>query len=205
MATLSDMRTEVSRKLRDTSNEIWTTTEVDDAINQGIDALAAFYPREIVSNFATVAAGVQSYAASSFTNIYRIEQYSGTTFKGVIPHGIGGGDSGWESHGSVIYLPAGYTFTTGYVLRAYGYGAYVQLSASTQTTDLDTSGQWAVKVFAQVECISALLNDRVKFQQWQVDTNSTDVTLLALTQTYNSLRSKWNGERQRLKRMRKLD
>lgn len=205
MATLSDMRTEVSRKLRDTTNDIWTVAEIDDAINQGIDSLAAFYPREIVSNVATIAASTFSYSTASFTNIYRIEQYSGTTFKGVIPHGIGGGDSGWETHGGVLYLPAGYTFTTGYVLRAYGYGAYVQLSAATQTTDLDTSGLWAVKVFAQTECISGLLNDRLKFQQWQADTNSTDVTLLALTQTYNSLRAKWSAERQRLKRMRKLD
>lgn len=205
MATLSDLRTEVSRKLRDTTNTTWSTTEVDDAINQGIDALAAFYPREIVSDVATIAAGTRTYSVSSFTNIYRIEQWSGTTFKGIIPHGVGGGDSGWETHANVLYLPAGYTYTTGYVLRAYGYGAYTQLSASTQTTDLDTSGQWAVKVYAQIECVSALLNDRVAFAQWQVDTNSTDVSLLALTQTYNSLRSKWASERQRLKRMRKLD
>lgn len=205
MATLSDLRTHVARKLRDADNAVWSTSELDDAINQGIDALATFYPREIVSDVATVSAGVQSYAVSDFTNIYRIEQYEGTTFKGIIPSGIGGGDTGWETHAGVLWLPAGYRFTTGNVLRAFGYGSYVQLSASTQTTDLDTAGQWAVRVFAQIECIGQLLNDRVTFQQWQTDTNSTDVTLLALTQTYNSLRIKWSAERQRLRRLRKLD
>jgi len=33
MATLSDLRTQVARALRDTSNNVWVTAELDDLIN----------------------------------------------------------------------------------------------------------------------------------------------------------------------------
>ena len=205
MATLSDLRTYVARDLRDTSNATWSTTELDDRINQGIDAIGQFYPREIVSDFATVAAAVTSYSASAFTTIYRIDTYSGTTYKGSVVHGTGEGpDSGWELHAGKIWLSPTFPVATGYVLRGFGYGAYTQLAAATSTTDLDTSGIWAVRVFAQVECMAQLIADRAKFRQWQTDSNNTDVTALGLAQLYQGATQRWAREVQRLRRMRKL-
>lgn len=205
MATLSDLRTYVARDLRDTSNLTWSTAELDDRINQGIDAIGQFYPKEVVSDFATVAASVSSYSASAFTNIYRIDTYSGTTYRGSVTHGNGEGpDSGWELHAGVIWLPPTFPVATGYVMRGFGYGAYVQLSASTSTTDLDTSGTWAVRVFCQVECFAQLIADRAKFKQWQTDSNNTDVTALGLAQIYSGATSRWAREVQRLRKMRKL-
>jgi hypothetical protein len=205
VATLSDLRTYVARDLRDTSNQTWSTAELDDLINMGIDELASFYPKEIVSNFATVSAGVVSYAASSYTNIYRIDQYSGTSYMGTLAHGIGDGpDSGWELHAGVLWLPPTFTIPTGYLLRGFGYGGYVQLSASTQTTDLDTSGVWAVRVFAQVEGFSHLLADRAKFKQWQIDPQNTDVSLLQMSQLYQGALGRWAREVRRLRKVRKL-
>lgn len=205
MATLSDLRTYVARDLRDTTNSTWSTTELDDFINQGIDELATFYPKEIVSTIGTVSAGVVSYAVSSYTNIYRIDQYSGTTFMGSLAHGVGEGpDSGWELHAGVLWLPPTYPPPTGYTLRAYGYGPYVQLSASTQTTDLDTSGIWAVRVFAQVEGFAHLLADRAKFKQWQTDQQNTDVGLLQMNQLYGVAASRWARQVNRLRKIRKL-
>jgi hypothetical protein len=205
MATLSDLRTYVSRDLRDTGNTTWSTGEIDDLINQGIDELASFYPKEIVSTVGTVSAGVVSYAASSYTNIYRIDQYSGTTFMGSLAHGVGEGpDSGWELHAGVLWLPPTYPPPAGYTLRAYGYGAYTQLAASSSVTDLDTSGQWAVRIFAQVEGLFHLINDRAKFKQWQTDPQNTDVGLLALNQMYGAASSRWARQVQRLRTIRKL-
>ena len=205
MATLLDIRADVARRVRDTSYATWTTGEIDDRINQGIDALAAFYPKEIVSDFATIAAGVSSYAASSFTNIYRIDIYSGTTLQRTMPHGNGDGpNSGWELHSGKVWLPPSFPVATGYVLRAFGYGAYINLDASSSVTDLDTSGRQAVQVFAEVELLTSLIYDRAKFQQWQTDSNNTDVTALALAQLHAGAMARWNRERQRLRRMRKL-
>lgn len=205
MATLSDLRTSLARDLRDTSNATWSTAELDDRINQGIDAVGSFYPREIVSTFATVSASVISYAATSYSSIYRIEQYDGTTFMGIVPHAAGEGpDSGWELHAGIVWLPPTFQMPAGYTLRAYGYGAYVQLTASTQTTDLDTSGIKAVLLFAQGEALWALVADRAKFRQWQADSQNTDVTALALAQMYNTSRGRWAAEVRRLRKMRKL-
>lgn len=206
MATFSELKTQVSRDLRDSSNNTWSTAEVGDLINQGIDALADFYPREIVQTVGTVSAGVVSYAASSYTNVYRLDVYTaGGEYAGAIPHGIGDGpDSGWEFHGGVLYLPPSWLPGAGHTLRAWGYGRYLQLSADSATTDVDAAGIWAVRVFCQAEGFGRLLADRAAFQQWQADPGNVDVTSLALNQLVFAQRRRWQEERQRLRRMRKL-
>lgn len=205
MATLSDLRTYVAQDLRDPTNATFSVAEIDDFINQGIDAIADVHPTEVVSTFATVAAGVYSYAASAFSLIYRLDIYtSAGSYRATIPHGYGDGpDSGWEMHGGVVYLPPSWTYTAGDTLRGFGYGRYVQLSASTATTDLTTSAIWAVRVFAQAEAFQRLLNDRAKFQQWQSDTNNSDVSALGLASLMGQARSRWDRERGRMRRMRK--
>ena len=127
MTTLADLRTSISRSLRDTSNLTWSVTEIDDLVNQGIDAIADFYPREIVQTLGTVSAGVSSYSATSFTRIYRLDIYSSAgTYLGEFSHGFGDADSGWELHGGVLYMPPNITLDTGNTLKAFGYGRYVQ-------------------------------------------------------------------------------
>jgi hypothetical protein len=206
VATLSDIRTTVRRKMRDTgASGTWTDSECNDAINQGIDAIGVFYPKDIVSTFATVSAGVFSYAASSYDSIFRIETYSGTSYQGDLPSSIGdGADSGWELHGGVVYLPPSYAVPAGRTLKAFGYGAYIQLSADSSVTDLDTKALNALYVFCQAELVYALVIDRLKFQQWQTDTNNTDTTSLAMAQIYASTAARWENEKQRLKKLRKL-
>lgn len=205
MATLSDIRTGLARDLRDTGNSTWSTAELDDLINQGIDELASFYPREVVSTFATVSAGVVSYAASSYTNIYRIDTYDGTTYMGTLAHGIGeGADSGWELHAGVVWLPPTFSLPAGRLLRGWGYGGYTQLAASTSVTDLDTTGIWAVRLFGQVEGFAHLLADRAKFKQWQTDPQNTDVGMLQMNQLYSVAAGRWARRVQRLRKVRKL-
>jgi hypothetical protein len=206
VATLSDIRTQVARDLRDSSNNTWSTTELNDLINQGLDALADFYPLEIVSTFATVSSGVFSYSASSFTNVYRVDIYSSAgSYTGTLPAGIGDGpDSGWELHGGVIYLPPNWTLDAGSTLTAFGYGRYIQLSADTSTTDADTAGVNAVRIFCQAEAFGRLLADRAAFQQWQASPGNTDTTLLGLSQVAFSWRRRWQEEQRRLRRLRKL-
>jgi hypothetical protein len=205
MATLSDIRTTVARGLRDASFDTFTVSEVDDLINQGIDALADVYPKEIVSSVGTVAASVFTYSVSSFTNIYRIDVHDSLdVYRTEIPHAFEGRNSGWETHAGVLYLPPAWPLTAGDTLRAFGYGRYVQLAAATATTDLDASGIWAVGVFAQAEGYGRLLTDRVLFAQWQAQPGNTDVTALALNQLTYAKQQRWVAEQRRLRRMRKL-
>lgn len=201
---LSDLRTQLARQLRDTGNATWSTAELDDCINQGIDALADFYPKDIVQTIGTVSAGVSSYAASSFENIYRVAIYtSAGSYRYDLPNGIGTTDSGWEWHNKTLWLPAGWTFSNGDTIQAWGYGRYIQLSASTSTTDMDQAGIFAVMAFARAQALENLVNDRAQFQQWQANTNGTDVTELAMLQTARAAWTTFDRQRQRLKRLRK--
>ncbi|MCC6311355.1 MAG: hypothetical protein IT345_10615 [Trueperaceae bacterium] len=205
MASLSDIRTGISRDLRDTSNTTWTTAEVDDLINQGIDALADFYPKEIVQAIGTVAASVFTYDVSAFTNIYRVDINDGSVHHGSLPPSAGDGrNSGWETHAGVLYTPPNLAITAGYVLTAFGYGRYAELTSDEDETDMDAAGIKAVRVFAQAEALSRLIANRAAFQQWQASPTNTDVTLLALTQTYRAVRGRWMEEQRRLRRPRKL-
>jgi len=205
MTTLLDIRTQVARDLRDTSNATWSTDELDDLINQGLDALADFYPREIVQTIGTVASGTYSYAATSFTNAYRLDIYtSAGSYDGEIPHGIGGADSGWELHGNVVYLPPNWMPDAGDTLRLWGYGRYTQLATDNDATDADTAGVNAVRVFCQVEAFQRLLANRVTFQQWQASPGNTDTTVLGMNQIAFSAQRRWEREQRRLRRMRKL-
>lgn len=205
MATLSDLRTKLARHLRDTSNDTFSTDELDDLINQGIDAVSEIRPRQVVQTVGTVAASTYSYAVSDFSNIYRVDLYeSDGTYRTTLPPTTGEGpNSGWELHGGVLYTPPDLTYTVGDTIRVFGYGGYTQLSASTSTTDLDTTLQWALMVFAQAEGFQRLIVDRVKFQQWQTTATNTDVTALALASMAGQARGRWREEKNRLRSMRK--
>lgn len=204
MATLSDLRTALAIDLRDTSNATWSTPEIDRLINQGIDALSVVYPKEIVQTVGTVSAGVSSYSVSDFTNISKVSFYaSDGTYRMTLDPALGDPNSGWEVHAGVLYLPPSYTFEPGSTIHVFGYGRYIQLAASTSTTDLDSTGTWAVMVFAQAEALGRLISDRARFQQWQANSNGSDVTALGMAQLASAARARWQEERQRLRRMRK--
>lgn len=205
MTTLSDLETKLARTLRDTSHNTWSTTELDDLINAGILAVSDVAPREIVQTIGTVAAGVNSYAASSFSYVYRVDVYASSgEFWGTIPPETDGPDSGWQFHGGVVYLPPNWLPPDGSTVQAWGYGAYLQLSASSSTTDLTARAMAAVMLYGQIEGYGRLIADRAAFGQWQADPGNTDTTMLALNQAYFSLRRRWEAEQRLLRRMRKL-
>lgn len=205
MTTLSDLETDLALRLRDTAHNTWSTTELDDLINDGILAVSDLAPREIVQTIGTVAAGVYSYAASSFSYVYRVDIYtSAGSYAGAVPPETDGADSGWQFHGGVIYLPPNWLPAAGSTVQAWGYGAYTQLAVSSSTTDLSARAMAAVLMYGQIEGYGRLIADRAAFGQWQADPGNGDVTLLALNQTYFSLRRRWQEEQRTLRRMRKL-
>lgn len=204
MTTLSDLETKLARALRDTAHGTWSTDELDDLINAGILAVSDVAPREIVQTVGTVAAGVNSYSASSFSYVYRVDIYTASgELYGTIPCETDGPDSGWQFHGGVVYLPPNWLPPDGSTVQAWGYGAYIQLAVSSSTTDLSARAMVAVVLFGQIEGYGRLIADRAAFGQWQAEPDNRDTTLLALNQTYFSLRRRWEAEQRLLRRMRK--
>lgn len=203
--TLSNLQTQVARDLRDAANAVWSTDELGDLINAGIDALADFYPKEVVDFSTTITSGVYSYALpSTFTQVYKIDIYStSSSYLGAYAPSLGDSDSGWETHGNVIWLSPLNIPTASYKLRLFGYGRYLQLSASSSTTDMDATGIWAVRAFCKAEGFYALMYDRAKFAQWGTDQTNSDVSATQMLQMSSVARQTWRNQQQRLRRMRK--
>ena len=206
MTTLATLQTNIAAALRDSANSTFTTTELTAFINRGLNELGGVYPREIVNTSTTVSSGVYSYALpTGMTYPYRVDIYTdaGSYYATLAPSRGEGPNDGWQVHNGTLYLPPGMSLTTGYTLHLYGYGVYTQLSATSDTTDLDTVGEWAVLLYAQMAGLKALTIDRALFQQWQADANNTDVTPIAVGQLYQIARRDWTDEKTRLRKLRK--
>lgn len=204
MTTLSDIRTQVSRDLRDTGNDTFSPDEVDDLINQGIDAVSALYPREVRERV-TISSGVKTYdLTADFVSIFRVDIYdSGDSFRFTLDAGTGPANSGWEYFAGLFRLPPSITWTAGDKADIFGYARYVQLSASSSTTDMDSTAIWGVRAFARAEAFQNLIADRSTFQQWQAASGNSDVTAIALAQLAANASRRWDRAQQRLRRPRR--
>jgi hypothetical protein len=89
-------------------------------------------------------------------------------------------------------------------MRLWGYGGYTQISVSSATTDLDTTAQWALRLFCRAEASAMLVMDRARFQQWQTASNNTDVTAIGLLQLSQEMSRRWEREVMRLRKLRKM-
>jgi hypothetical protein len=208
VTTLASLEATISAALRDSSNATFTTTEVDALINQGIDAISAFYPKEVIDYTLTVSASAFSYTVpSTVSHIYRVDIWtSANTYRTTLPKAnevTEGPNSGWEFHGGILYFPPSYTYTAGDKIKLFGYGGFLQLSASSSTTDLDVSAIWALVAFCQNKAFGRLSMERGLFQQWQTQSGNSDVSMAALVQARAQARQEWRDEMVRLRRMRK--
>lgn len=203
MTTLNDLVATVSGALRDTALLTWTQGEIEDLVNQGIDEVGTLYPREVLE--AITITSSKSYALTAdFLNIFRVDIYSSAgSYKFRLDHGIGDANSGWETHAGILLIPPSLSFTAGDVMRVFGYARYAQLAASSSTTEMDATAIWGVKVFAVAEAYQNLIADRVKYQQWQVESGNSDVTSIALAQLAQAAARRWERAQLRLRRHRR--
>lgn len=212
--TLGDLETLVARALRDPNHNTWTVPELDDLINEGIDAVSSVYPADVaLINAVTLSANVWQYPASALNieRIYRIDVWASTTAAPpagfqytLLPTTGDGPNSGWDFFAGSIFLPPNYLPVTGQYLSLFGYRSFVQLSASTDTSDLDTKAKWGVLWYCQYEGFKRLLADRADFQQWQLNSNNTDVTAATMNQMVLFAERQWNDRRQQLRKFRRL-
>ena len=207
--TLSALRTSVRSDLRDTAGATWSDTEVNDLINSGIDWLNDFYPKDAIQVTAytqPVSGALFSVALTDVNWPFRVDVFDGSNkYRETLwPSSGDGPDSGWDVHNSIIFFPPHYALSDTGTLRIYGYTGYVQLSANTSTTDMDTSAINAMRVWVQAEAFNRLLSDRVAFQQWQVQSGNSDVSALSLNQIALSNQARIRREESRLRKMRRL-
>lgn len=211
--TLADLQTSAARVLRDPGTATWSAAELTDMINEGIQEVSGVYPRDValIQNI-TISAAVFSYALpAGIDHIYRIDVYATTTIAppagflySLPPNNGEGPNSGWETHAGAIFLPPQYLPVAGYTLSLFGYCAYVQLAAATDATDMDTKARLAVMAWVQYDGFKRLLTDRANFQQWQLNSNNTDVTTATMNQMVLFAERAWQTKRNQLRKFRKL-
>ena len=203
--TLSDLRTQVARDLRDTSNNVWVTAELDDLINAAIDEIGDLAPKEVIDYSLTITSGVFTYALpSSLSRVFRVDIHnSSDSYQYQYPQAIGDTASGWEVHNAIVFLSPLHIPATSSKLRIWGYGPFTQISVASATTDLDQRRIWALRAYCKAEAFYALLMDRAKFQQWQTDQTNSDVSLNQLAIDANLAQRQWQRARARLRAMRK--
>lgn len=167
---------------------------------------------------------------NSFHNVFRVTLMDSTTRATEdLPPSLGGTSSGWELWNGKIQLPEAMFFQTTKVrgvftdgvfaetespdagdfyeqlqLRVYGYGRHEFLDDDETETTMTDQEQQACRVYAAAEALSRLMTDRANFQQWQIASGSSDITISELAVLANSARQRWYGERGRLRKMRRL-
>ena len=207
--TLSALRTSVRSDLRDTAGATWSDTEINDLINSGVDWLNGFYPKDAIQTTAytqPISGAMFSVALTDVNWPFRVEVYAtdGQYRETLWPNTGDGPDSGWDVHNNIIFFAPHYTIPDTGTLRIFGYTGFVQLSANTSTTDMDTTALNAMRVWVQAEAFNRLLSDRVAFQQWQVQSGNSDVSALSLNQIALSNQARIRREESRLRKMRRL-
>src|SRR3990172_12420465 len=137
--TLSDLRTQIARDLRDTSNNVWVTAELDDLINAAVDEIGDLAPKELIDYSLSITSGVFTYALpSTLSRIFRVDIHSSAgSYLYQYPQAIGDTASGWEVHDALLFLSPLHIPAPSPKLRIWGYGPFTQISVASATTDLN--------------------------------------------------------------------
>ena len=209
--TFSSLLTSLRLSLRDPNGTTWSDGQLGELINRGIDAIGDVYQSETIQSTAftqPVSGSVFSVALTTVTWPVRVDVYddSGKYRETVRPSSGDGPDSGWETHGGILYLPTRYVLAVGTgTLNIVGYGPWTQINTAqtTSVTNLDTTAQNAVKVYVEAEALTMLTFDRAQYQQWQVSSGSSDISALGMNNLALAAQQRWRQEKNRIRRFRK--
>ena len=163
-----------------------------------------------------------------FYNVFRVEvldQHDKLHTNLPINNGFGS-STGWEFWNGKVLIPEMFTYPSVIVedgpdiiidgenlgpdkfeeikVRIFGYARHDFLESDEDVATVSEQEESAVRVYAVAEALSRLMIDRANFQQWQIASGSSDVTISELAVLANSARQRWFQERGRLRKMRRL-
>jgi len=219
MAAIDTLLQKIRRDLRDTGtsdgvDRTWSNQELIDLVNLALVDISRAYPREVVSTVAVP----QVYSSSHHTSIslpsgmetvIRIDALCHKIDTTVSPiaewyEALGplepsngyGNYSGWETHAGTVYLQPGMSELVSH-LRLVGYGDW--------TIDtLDAQAEEALRYHIQAEAFFKLMADRTMFQQWQVNSGATDVSVPMINQNYTVARQRYERLLARIRKIRRV-
>lgn len=206
MTTLAELRTKVSRDLRDPLNSVFLPIYVDDLINAGIEEVSRIYPREVI-DLITPVVGQTSYPTECVT-AFRAELWrNGVLYSPLTAQDTDIPGTGWDLWDGQLVL------TTGSVramlpasdsIHLWGYAERAQLLADNQVAELDTSAEWGVRHYSRATAFQLMQADRALFKQWQAMSQATDLSPNQLTQMVGFFTSEWDRTRNYLRKLRRI-
>lgn len=155
-----DLKDTLERALRDETNEIWTTTELDVILGYALEQVNQVRPRQVRDTI-TLVANQDTY---TLTNVYSVNRVDLLDSDNKVVRVLAPGT--WEvwgdneSAGQTLYINPSFAKTP-YQLRVHGYGPY-DFTTNTPPTVV----QNAIVSLARAEALRRLSNDRARFRQW---------------------------------------
>jgi hypothetical protein len=224
MATYSpptrvQLRGEVAQDLRDTALTTFLPAEIDDFVNEGIAELNAVkpvealesYPVEVDDGLGNITIDTGSYIVG-LSDIFNVELTVPGVDAIVIPHNandlIPRERNGWDLFAGRLRLSvywgrvveryeASYP-GTGLAISAWGYALRDPLTTDAQVAEFDLEDEHFVRVYARMRGFERLSQDRSLFQQWQTQTNNSDVSATQLTNMAQGSESEISRLRRRM-------
>lgn len=155
-----DLKDTLERALRDETNDIWNTTELDVILGYALEQVNQVRPRQVRDTI-TLVADQDTY---TLTNVYSVNRVDLLDSDNKVVRVLAPGT--WEvwgdneSAGQTLYINPSFAKTP-YQLRVHGYGPY-DFTTNTPPTVV----QNAIVSLARAEALRRLSNDRARFRQW---------------------------------------
>ena len=206
--TLSQLRDSVEQDLRDSSNEAFSTAEVDDLINEGIVEVNRIYPLPEIEDVDIVDTDEdgnvdRTYTITS-TEVQRAEVWRDGEFRENVPEFDSVGNSGYDIWGSTLTVPTWVVLDEDTdTIKLYGYTDRAYLSDDADVAEFDAEAEYAVRTFAKMRGYQALQNDRSLFQQWMKVPGNNDISPTQLDGLVNTYIGQWERQRGHLRRIRR--
>lgn len=202
--SLTELRAKIARDIRDELMDAFTSSEIDDYINDAITELNLIRPREAISSLR----GILDLDSLGMSYIWKVETVAadGTGGSQVIPPNNDETRfmNGWTYFAGRLVLPQKYVdwldtrFTAGTLrLDVYGYSLRTPLVSDEEIADFDSVDESLVRRYAMTRAYRSLLADRSQFQQWQANANNSDVSPTQLTNMSQVVDAEWNRNRAR--------
>jgi hypothetical protein len=235
MPTLGELTTSVFRDLADEGKQVFTTLQVEDFIRGGIVELNRVAPTDAVEDIDFVSGQVEYPTIMTLVYGASLRDKTGRTVAVLSmlepgqPHVYGYVHRIVGERGVIEVTPglvdAVFADTTedanrphirlaGYARRPLPY-PYSVLSDPDDTAsplvavdpriELGGDEEFAIREYAKAEGFTLLTHDRSLYQQWQGQTNNTDVSPVMMLNMASTARAEWNRRRGLIRTVRRYE
>lgn len=211
MTTYADLRSAVSRDLRDPDNQTFEDPTVKDLVNAALAQIGRIAPQRFQEDLTPVA-DAMSYPLQDAVfgrtvpeiELIRVELWDSSLtppdqIARIEPADqayVNDSTTGWKVWDGTLELPRYVpVFIAGsesnYLIRVWGYCPYPPLYDDEDIVPVSNERENALRVYCQVEAYRRLMSDRSLFTQWQTRSNNSDVSPASLMNGFSLAQDEW--------------